>query len=76
MAAGDAGVHVFDIRQPARPVEVAFYQTPDSARSVTVVDNMVYVSAAKGYRTGGVNFPVSFSCAPDAQAIGLPLNAG
>jgi len=38
-------------------------------------DNMYYLSAAKGYRTGGVNFPVSFTCAKDALAIGLPLNA-
>jgi iron complex outermembrane receptor protein len=38
-------------------------------------DNMYYLSAAKGYRTGGVNFPVSFTCAKDAQALGLTLNA-
>lgn len=38
-------------------------------------DNMYYLSAAKGYRTGGVNFPVSPTCAPDARALGLALNA-
>jgi outer membrane receptor protein involved in Fe transport len=38
-------------------------------------NNMYYLSAAKGYRTGGVNFPVSTLCDGDLATIGIPLNA-
>lgn len=36
-------------------------------------DNMVYTSAAKGYRQGSATGPMSTRCAPDAAALGIPL---
>jgi outer membrane receptor protein involved in Fe transport len=38
-------------------------------------DNMFYVSAAKGYRVGGVNVGVGTICNGDLASIGVPLGA-
>ena len=38
-------------------------------------DDMYYVSAAKGYRAGGINIQVAFSCDPDLSTLGLPVSA-
>lgn len=38
-------------------------------------DNMTYVSAAKGFRIGGENSPVTGPCANDERALGLPVGA-
>jgi outer membrane receptor protein involved in Fe transport len=34
-------------------------------------DNMIYASAAKGYRSGGINAPLPSSCNSSLQALGL-----
>jgi outer membrane receptor protein involved in Fe transport len=34
-------------------------------------DNLVYLSASKGFRPGGLNTPVSNHCGPDLNAIGI-----
>jgi outer membrane receptor protein involved in Fe transport len=38
-------------------------------------DNMFYISAAKGYRVGGVNVGVGTICNGDLASIGVPLGA-
>jgi iron complex outermembrane receptor protein len=38
-------------------------------------DNMLYASASKGFRPGGVNPAVGGFCNPDLQNIGLPLGS-
>ena len=38
-------------------------------------DNMVYASAAKGYRQGSAVGPINNACQADAIALGLPLTA-
>lgn len=38
-------------------------------------DDMYYISAEKGYRSGGVNAPVSFSCDGNLETVGLPIGA-
>jgi iron complex outermembrane receptor protein len=38
-------------------------------------DDLYYMNASKGYRVGGVNFPVSPICAGDLAQIGIPLSA-
>ena len=37
-------------------------------------DNLYYASAAKGYRSGGVNVGVGANCEMDLGTLGLPLN--
>ncbi len=53
--------------KPVTPKVVLAYE-PDR-------DNMVYMSAAKGYRAGGVNVPVSYTCDGDLTRFGLPVGA-
>jgi iron complex outermembrane receptor protein len=48
---------------PITPKAVAAYQ-PDR-------DNLLYVSAAKGYRPGGINGPLSSICGSNLASIGL-----
>jgi outer membrane receptor protein involved in Fe transport len=38
-------------------------------------DNMLYISAAKGYRVGGVNVGVGTICNGDLESIGVPLGS-
>ena len=38
-------------------------------------DNLFYLSAAKGYRSGGVNIPVGALCDGDLITLGLPVGA-
>ncbi len=37
-------------------------------------DNMVYASAGKGFRPGGVNAGVATFCSPDLNSLGLPVD--
>jgi iron complex outermembrane receptor protein len=39
-------------------------------------DELIYASAAKGYRVGGTNSGVGIGCAGDLQALGIPAGAG
>ena len=53
--------------KPVTPKAVLSYE-PDR-------DNMFYLSAAKGYRAGGVNIPVGVTCDGDLIRFGLPVGA-
>ena len=53
--------------KPVTPKVVLSYE-PDR-------DNMFYLSAAKGYRAGGVNIPVGVTCDGDLIRFGLPVGA-
>jgi len=53
---------------PITPKGVVAYQ-PDSS-------NLLYLSAAKGYRPGGINGPLSSICGPDLASIGLSAGPG
>jgi iron complex outermembrane recepter protein len=53
--------------KPVTPKAVVAWQ-PDR-------DNMFYVSAAKGYRVGGVNVGVGTICNGDLASIGVPLGS-
>ena len=53
--------------KPVTPKAVLAWQ-PDR-------DNMFYLSAAKGYRVGGVNVGVGTICNGDLESIGVPLGA-
>jgi hypothetical protein len=44
VAAGDGGLRIVDVSQPANPVEVTFYETSGYASDVLVVDDIVYVA--------------------------------
>jgi iron complex outermembrane recepter protein len=50
---------------PVTPKFVLAYQ-PDR-------DNMYYMSAAKGYRAGGINIQVAYSCDGNLETLGLPI---
>jgi len=52
---------------PITPKFGASYQFNDA--------NMLYASAAKGYRQGSAAGPVSNACQPDAEALGISLGA-
>jgi iron complex outermembrane receptor protein len=54
--------------KPVTPKAVLSWQ-PDR-------DNMVYVSASKGFRPGGPNVGVGLICAGDLASLGLPLIGG
>jgi len=51
--------------KPVTPKFVLAYQ-PDK-------DNMFYLSAAKGYRAGGINIEAAAACDGDLLTLGLPL---
>ena len=53
--------------KPVTPKFVLAYQ-PDH-------DDMYYISAAKGYRAGGINIQVAISCDPDLLRLGLPVGS-
>ncbi len=53
--------------KPVTPKFVLAYQ-PDH-------DDMYYISAGKGYRAGGINIQVSFSCDGNLETLGLPVGA-
>ncbi|MCP4540848.1 MAG: hypothetical protein GY832_27240 [Chloroflexi bacterium] len=44
VAAGEQGLRVVDVSNPAIPTEVGFYNTPGDAHAVTVADGYVYVA--------------------------------
>jgi iron complex outermembrane receptor protein len=57
-----------DGRQSASPITPRFglqYQINDA--------NMVYVSASKGFRSGGVNAPLANTCSPGLATLGLTV---
>ena len=53
--------------KPVTPKFVLAYQ-PDH-------DDMYYMSASKGYRAGGINIQVAFTCDPDLVKLGLPITS-
>ena len=56
----------FDLKeQPVTPRFVAKYTFDE--------DDILYASASKGFRIGGVNPPATGACAQDAQSLGLPV---
>jgi hypothetical protein len=42
------GVQVVDLADPARPVEVARFDTPDQARRIAIQDDILYVADRAG----------------------------
>ncbi|MFX0169541.1 MAG: LVIVD repeat-containing protein [Candidatus Hodarchaeota archaeon] len=44
VADGDAGIHIYDVQNPAFPVFVSTYDTPGYARDVKVQGNVAYVA--------------------------------
>jgi hypothetical protein len=46
--AGGNGIRVFDVSTPSSPSEVGFYQTPGEATGVSISDDLIYVTDAKG----------------------------
>jgi len=60
-------LEVSSSEKPVTPKFTLDYQ-PDK-------DNLFYASAAKGYRSGGVNIPVGVLCDGDLLTLGLPVGA-
>jgi hypothetical protein len=48
LAAGGAGLQVLDITEPAQPVVVATYVTPDCAHQVVSANGLIYVADRLG----------------------------
>jgi len=48
VAAGAGGLRVFDVSNPAAPVEVASYDTPGSAERVVVAGDSIYIADGPG----------------------------
>ena len=51
--AGDAGVYIFNVADPAHPAQLGWFATHDSANDVAVIDDLACV--ADGY--GGTSWP-------------------
>ena len=65
---GDKGVTTNAPPETTVPSTSSFDYQPDR-------DNLFYLSAAKGYRSGGVNIPVGTLCDGDLITLGLPVGA-
>lgn len=44
IAAGDGGIQIFDVRNPARPILVGAYATPGAAYAVAVAGDIMYIA--------------------------------
>lgn len=71
VAAGEGGLRVIDISDPAAPTEVGFYATPGSAWSIAAAENTAYVAAGDGLHILDISNPIAptsigFYGTPDA----------
>lgn len=48
VAAGEAGLHIFDLQDPTAPLAIGFYDTPGFAYQVAVHDDLIYVADGLG----------------------------
>jgi outer membrane receptor protein involved in Fe transport len=67
LGAPNSGTEASASEKPVTPKAVLTWQ-PDP-------NNMFYLSAAKGYRVGGVNVGVGTICGGDLETLGLPVGA-
>lgn len=65
----DAGVHILDLREPTRPVEVAYYRTPYAWSAQPHDDGLFYVADARLSSVRAMRFDV-----PDVRVIEASLS--
>ena len=73
------GAFNFAPLEPLAAAESRTSETPFTPKAVLSYqpnrDNLFYVSAAKGYRAGGVNYEVTPGCDQNLLTLGLPIGA-